>query len=203
MGYDPMTHRPRTDIFSTLSHLLALANLKNLLDHNASTFQFLQHHLVHQQQANPSNGVMNMENSFNHLMNNFVNNDHSSSMDFSHMPNLINHSSPSTIQISPLVSKQDMVQIQIPEFCSMNKEDQDGGSPNNSSWLHSSCVTASSPSSLVHQADVAVAEKHTDDCSLAACDDLGEVVGQYIWPNESEMFLEDPLFTPSDFSLLD
>ncbi|KAK4430566.1 Transcription factor [Sesamum alatum] len=27
MGFDPMTHRPRTDIFSTLPHLLALANL--------------------------------------------------------------------------------------------------------------------------------------------------------------------------------
>ncbi|KAL0307587.1 UNVERIFIED_CONTAM: Transcription factor [Sesamum angustifolium] len=27
MGFDPMTHRPRTDIFSTLPHLIALANL--------------------------------------------------------------------------------------------------------------------------------------------------------------------------------
>ncbi|KAL1568054.1 transcription factor MYB92-like [Salvia divinorum] len=27
MGFDPMTHRPRTDIFATLPHLLALANL--------------------------------------------------------------------------------------------------------------------------------------------------------------------------------
>ncbi|TKY69495.1 Transcription factor MYB39 [Spatholobus suberectus] len=33
MGYDPMTHQPRIDdIFSGLSHLLALANLKELLD---------------------------------------------------------------------------------------------------------------------------------------------------------------------------
>ncbi|CAK9154262.1 unnamed protein product [Ilex paraguariensis] len=31
MGFDPMTHRPRTDLFSTLPHLLALANL---IDHN-------------------------------------------------------------------------------------------------------------------------------------------------------------------------
>ncbi|KAI4382051.1 hypothetical protein MLD38_008060 [Melastoma candidum] len=35
MGFDPMTHRPRTDIFSSLPHLLALANLKELLDHNS------------------------------------------------------------------------------------------------------------------------------------------------------------------------
>ncbi|KAK6150414.1 hypothetical protein DH2020_015346 [Rehmannia glutinosa] len=27
MGFDPMTHRPRTDILSTLPHLIALANL--------------------------------------------------------------------------------------------------------------------------------------------------------------------------------
>ncbi|CAA0838166.1 myb domain protein 93 [Striga hermonthica] len=31
MGFDPMTHRPRTDIFSSLPHLIALASLKDLL----------------------------------------------------------------------------------------------------------------------------------------------------------------------------
>ena len=34
MGYDPMTHLPGTyDIFSTLPHLIALANLREFLDH--------------------------------------------------------------------------------------------------------------------------------------------------------------------------
>ncbi|ONI02288.1 hypothetical protein PRUPE_6G188300 [Prunus persica] len=37
MGFDPMTHRPRTDIFSSLPHLLALVNLKELLDHGGHT----------------------------------------------------------------------------------------------------------------------------------------------------------------------
>ncbi|KAL8472122.1 hypothetical protein ACS0TY_029375 [Phlomoides rotata] len=32
MGFDPMTHRPRTDIFSSLPHLIALANLKDLIE---------------------------------------------------------------------------------------------------------------------------------------------------------------------------
>ncbi|KAI3462076.1 hypothetical protein Pfo_018739 [Paulownia fortunei] len=32
MGFDPMTHRPRTDIFSSLPHLIALANLKELIE---------------------------------------------------------------------------------------------------------------------------------------------------------------------------
>lgn len=36
MGFDPMTHRPRTDIFSSLPHLIALANLKDLIEHQSS-----------------------------------------------------------------------------------------------------------------------------------------------------------------------
>ncbi|KAL9252080.1 Transcription factor MYB92-like protein [Drosera capensis] len=31
-GFDPMTHRPRTDFFSSLPHLIALANLKDLME---------------------------------------------------------------------------------------------------------------------------------------------------------------------------
>ncbi|XP_004237385.1 transcription factor MYB53-like [Solanum lycopersicum] len=34
MGYDPMTHRPRTDIFNSLPHLIALAKLKELVEHH-------------------------------------------------------------------------------------------------------------------------------------------------------------------------
>ncbi|XP_059309664.1 transcription factor MYB53-like [Lycium ferocissimum] len=36
MGYDPMTHRPRTDIFNSLPHLIALANLKDLVEQHSS-----------------------------------------------------------------------------------------------------------------------------------------------------------------------
>ncbi|KAH0693466.1 hypothetical protein KY285_020563 [Solanum tuberosum] len=34
MGYDPMTHRPRTDIYNSLPHLIALAKLKELVEHH-------------------------------------------------------------------------------------------------------------------------------------------------------------------------
>ncbi|GMY17288.1 transcription factor MYB93 [Fagus crenata] len=34
MGFDPMTHQPRTDLFSSLPHLLALANLRDLMEHH-------------------------------------------------------------------------------------------------------------------------------------------------------------------------
>ncbi|XP_024970417.1 transcription factor MYB93-like [Cynara cardunculus var. scolymus] len=33
-GIDPMTHRPRTDLFSCLPQLVALANIKEILEHN-------------------------------------------------------------------------------------------------------------------------------------------------------------------------
>ncbi|OIW14539.1 hypothetical protein TanjilG_12938 [Lupinus angustifolius] len=36
MGFDPMTHQPRTDLVSTLPYLLALANMADIMDHNQS-----------------------------------------------------------------------------------------------------------------------------------------------------------------------
>ncbi|QCE15894.1 myb proto-oncogene protein [Vigna unguiculata] len=33
MGFDPMTHQPRTDLVSSLPYLLALANMTDLMDH--------------------------------------------------------------------------------------------------------------------------------------------------------------------------
>ncbi|XP_068636808.1 transcription factor MYB93-like [Aristolochia californica] len=32
MGFDPMTHRPRTDLFASLPHLISLANLREVMD---------------------------------------------------------------------------------------------------------------------------------------------------------------------------
>ncbi|XP_054799295.1 transcription factor MYB93-like [Prosopis cineraria] len=34
MGFDPMTHQPRTDLVSTLPYLLALVNMTDLMDHH-------------------------------------------------------------------------------------------------------------------------------------------------------------------------
>ncbi|XP_028755170.1 transcription factor MYB53-like [Neltuma alba] len=200
MGYDPMTHQPRTDIFSSLSHLLALANLKQLLDHNASSLQFLQHLVQPRTSSHQANtNAMNID-SFAHLMNpslhqldnNFVNNN-DSSMAFSHMPELITHSSSSSAyQTPPFISKQDMVQI--PEYCTVNNKEE-SGSPNNSTWLQS-CVSTPSPSFVQAEtktpatATVTVTNNCMADNCSPACD-FGEVVG--LWP-ESELFLEDPLF---------
>ncbi|XXG61233.1 hypothetical protein AAC387_Pa04g2943 [Persea americana] len=46
MGIDPMTHRPRTDFFSTLPELIALANLKGAVDKKP-----LEEHAVRLQEA--------------------------------------------------------------------------------------------------------------------------------------------------------
>ncbi|KAK7353066.1 hypothetical protein VNO80_18501 [Phaseolus coccineus] len=35
MGFDPMTHQPRTDLVSSLPYLLALANMTDLVDHQS------------------------------------------------------------------------------------------------------------------------------------------------------------------------
>ncbi|OVA14211.1 SANT/Myb domain [Macleaya cordata] len=56
MGFDPMTHRPRTDLFSSLPQLLALANLNDILmnysqhpwDHQEHVGLRLQTESVHQ-----------------------------------------------------------------------------------------------------------------------------------------------------------
>ena len=41
MGFDPMTHQPRTDLVSSLPYLLALANMTNLMEHQSLDEQAL------------------------------------------------------------------------------------------------------------------------------------------------------------------
>ncbi|KAK1592516.1 hypothetical protein Q3G72_026226 [Acer saccharum] len=38
MGYDSMTHKPQADIFSSLPHLIAWANMKELMENNHYTW---------------------------------------------------------------------------------------------------------------------------------------------------------------------
>ncbi|OAY35829.1 transcription factor MYB92 [Manihot esculenta] len=77
MGFDPVTHRPRTNIFSNLPHLIALANLKELIDHHSveehavrlqaeavqmAGFQYLQYLLQPQSQPHPPASVVTSSN---------------------------------------------------------------------------------------------------------------------------------------------
>lgn len=52
MGFDPMTHQPRTDLVSTIPYLLALANMTELMDHhNQSSWDDQQHAAMSSLQA--------------------------------------------------------------------------------------------------------------------------------------------------------
>lgn len=78
MGFDPMTHQPRTDLFSNLPQLLILANLNAIFDHHslaeAAELAKLQvlHHLLQSptstQNQNYNNPNADME-AFSSLMN--------------------------------------------------------------------------------------------------------------------------------------
>lgn len=81
MGFDPMTHQPRTDIISTLPYLLALANMTEMMEHHQSwddqqaSMSLLQAETVHlaklqclqyllQQSSNPLNIINSNNNSY-------------------------------------------------------------------------------------------------------------------------------------------
>ncbi|KDO56544.1 hypothetical protein CISIN_1g045434mg [Citrus sinensis] len=90
MGFDPMTHRPRTDVFSSLPHLIALANLKELMENHTweeqavrlqaemTKLQYLQY-LLQPSSSNSLNNSsssaftdidsINLFNHFHHLLN--------------------------------------------------------------------------------------------------------------------------------------
>ncbi|KAL4332011.1 hypothetical protein GQ457_07G020640 [Hibiscus cannabinus] len=67
MGIDPMTHQPRTDIFASLPQLIALANLKDLLENplqaeaaQLAKLQYLQF-LLQSSSSSTTNAIADME----------------------------------------------------------------------------------------------------------------------------------------------
>ncbi|KAL7245665.1 hypothetical protein ACSBR2_000903 [Camellia fascicularis] len=77
MGFDPMTHRPRTDLFATLPHLIALANLRELIDQppleqqavklqaeaiQLAKIQYLQHLIQSSASPHIQNNITDIEN---------------------------------------------------------------------------------------------------------------------------------------------
>ncbi|KAG5059693.1 hypothetical protein AAZX31_01G062600 [Glycine max] len=191
MGYDPMTHQPRIDdIFTGLSHLIALANLKEHLDHlhqhqpweqnlarlqELARLQCLQQHLLLLQasltDADPNtidsiiNSTFMNKDTINVSNDQFENIIMSSNgtMPFYHMPELKTH--PCSYEAP--ISNKDMVQFSR------------GESYPNSPWLLScSSTIPSSPSSLVAPPVTEISLTNVEDnCT--------------IWP---ELLLEDPLF---------
>lgn len=201
MGYDPMTHQPRTDIFSGLSHLIALANLKQLLNHqlpweqNALRLQAeaIQHLQQQQHLLQPQALIIEAEpnttksiNTINHLsIDHYFENTISSfgsgnlqfmndfSIPFSPIPEL---KTPPCSSYEPSLS-EDMIQAPHDEckaFC-----DEDG--PPNSQWLPSCSASSSSHVVPVPVTEISLTNNNmADNCTASS-----------IWP---ELLLEDPMF---------
>ncbi|KAK6125775.1 hypothetical protein DH2020_040482 [Rehmannia glutinosa] len=112
MGFDPMTHRPRTDILSTLPHLIALANLiqnpsweqeamrlQNEAVQMASLNHYLQYMINLQPQPAYQNGIVVNPTNINHstlpdmaaafgLVSHLETPSLATSVPFSHLPDL-------------------------------------------------------------------------------------------------------------------
>ncbi|KAK6150404.1 hypothetical protein DH2020_015336 [Rehmannia glutinosa] len=112
MGFDPMTHRPRTDILSTLPHLIALANLiqnpsweqeamrlQNEAVQMASLNHYMQYMINLQPQAAYQNGIVVNPTNINHstlpdmaaafgLVSHLETPSLATSVPFSHLPDL-------------------------------------------------------------------------------------------------------------------
>ncbi|TMW89938.1 hypothetical protein EJD97_016434 [Solanum chilense] len=156
MGYDPMTHRPRTDIFDSLQHLIALVNLKELIENHSWEEQAMRLHYLQNLLQQPHNnmstlsGIQNVEaynllNSLrdsqflstnnNNLGNHIIQQIPSSldqpiiqdSISFSHLPEL---HTPSSFQTS---LNKDRVQTEDTEFRVMSQGETSPASP----WLPS------------------------------------------------------------------
>ncbi|KAK2442418.1 transcription factor MYB53 [Trifolium repens] len=79
MGFDPMTHQPRTDLVSTLPYLLALANMTELMDHQSwdeqqNAMSSLQAEAVHLAKLQCLHYLIQSSNSSLNINNNNTNN---------------------------------------------------------------------------------------------------------------------------------
>ena len=189
MGYDPMTHQPRTDIFSDLSHLIALANLKELFHHQLATLQCLQQQqqLLQPPQASTNTSSMNstftnMDTTINLSQEQFPNTISSIGIgglqlvndgSFSHMPELKTFT-PRCSDEAPL-SDHDAVQVTESTIAFCN-----GESSPDSPWLLSCSSTIPSPSHVAPPVMGTLLTNMTDNCNASS-----------LWP---ELLVEDPLF---------
>ncbi|KAJ8769551.1 hypothetical protein K2173_005154 [Erythroxylum novogranatense] len=190
MGFDPMTHQPRTDIFSSLSRLIALANLmdgQSMEEHAArlqaeaaqmARLQYLQYLLHYQPPASMATSSNNLDaSSFSdmdslsllNLTPTFL--QELNDITFSHLPNL---------QLPPLKKEQP---TQAPDFAVFTQDENSPSSP----YLPA-CSLPSPPSvaAIIPQpspVDMA------DDSSIVSSY-LGEASS--IWSDH--LLLEHPLF---------
>ncbi|KAL9461955.1 hypothetical protein AB3S75_000027 [Citrus x aurantiifolia] len=213
MGFDPMTHRPRTDVFSSLPHLIALANLKELMENHTweeqavrlqaemTKLQYLQYLL----QPSSSNSLNNSSSSaftdidsinlFNSLSSSTqwdmgsasLQNLSNPSVSFSHMPDL---QVPCSYQ-TPLNKNSTDNTVHGAEFPVLSQGES--FSPK-SPWQQLAAASSSTPSPP-SMAPPPLTESSinnlADACSTSSSYGGSVVAAPSVWP---ELLLEDPLF---------
>ncbi|GAY59535.1 hypothetical protein CUMW_195220 [Citrus unshiu] len=213
MGFDPMTHRPRTDVFSSLPHLIALANLKELMENHTweeqavrlqaemTKLQYLQYLL----QPSSSNSLNNSSSSaftdidsinlFNSLSSSTqwdmgsasLQNLSNPSVSFSHMPDL---QVPCSYQ-TPLNKNSTDNTVHGAEFPLLSQGES--FSPK-SPWQQLAAASSSTPSPP-SMAPPPLTESSinnlADACSTSSSYGGSVVAAPSVWP---ELLLEDPLF---------
>lgn len=190
MGIDPMTHQPRTDIFSSLPHLIALASLKELLENPSWEEQAirLQNEAVQtarltqylQSIVQPGPPIPTFQNtSYNNIQNMSTSNLLNSLKSDTSILNHLNMPSPTTNFLQNTIPFNDhLPDLQAP--CSMQTSPA-GSSP----WLPPNLSTSPSTTTVVPVTEAnSVATNSGDACSSSS---FG---GAQMW---SEL-LDDPFF---------
>ncbi|KAH6799460.1 myb domain protein 92 [Perilla frutescens var. frutescens] len=193
MGFDPMTHRPRTDIFATLPQLIALANLIDNPDHamrlqsEAAQMARLNqclNNLLLQQIPNFHNTDINIPMPLPLPFNNLEPPPPSmpistaqflqESMQFLHLPEL---QAPCSVDQSPLIAKGVMVQGSDFGVLSQGENSPVSSSP----WLHQSLSPPPAPPPVT---DTSIANA-VDACSTSSYGGAAQM-----WSD----LLDDPIF---------
>ncbi|XWS33333.1 hypothetical protein CRYUN_Cryun22dG0072800 [Craigia yunnanensis] len=213
MGIDPMTHRPRIAIFSSLPHLIALANLKELMDQipweeqavrlqaeavQMAKLQCLQYLL--QTPASISSGSnINKHNTFTDLETINLSNSLSSIKDNSVLSSPQPDMAAASLQgFNDSISFPHLPELQAPcEYRTSTSKDtaqaqeytalSQGENTCNSPWLTNSSATPS-PSVIP-----SVTETLIHNLGDAFCSSSYEEAAPSVWPDDNPLF-EDPLF---------
>ncbi|KAK1423643.1 hypothetical protein QVD17_18949 [Tagetes erecta] len=186
MGIDPVTHRPCTNMFASLNQLIALANLKELVDHHSLLSLDQQLSMIAKLQSEQA--LHQIANSSLNTLNLFGNNlfqptppTNSLQTGLTNHPPLIenddymNPNGPSSlIGISNANDHMNMPFSQMPNLQTIENTSSDA-------WLAKSC-------SMHH---VHVPESTSDDACSTTTNSGEELAPTHFWQN---ILLEDPLF---------
>ncbi|KAH9611527.1 hypothetical protein KSS87_003422 [Heliosperma pusillum] len=218
MGIDPMTHRPRTDIFSSLPHLIALANLKDLVESHSweeqavrlqtevAKLQYLEFLLQPPNYPIPNldmdtlNLLNSLPSSFNHLnnnINNINNNNNNPNLNISDMSNdhlpglksLDNHTNLSKDNNNDNDSISNMISDHMLQACEYTVLSLQGDE-NNSPTSPWLPSLSSSPSPPPQATNATAAVTATAAASTISIDGCSTSGGSF-WP---DLLLEDSLF---------